>query len=75
MKGNIKKLAVFVIITAIGMFMVAATASAANDHKVRKTVDAVYTITASGACFIAGSGLNEKLQANEEQPGRGSGVL
>jgi len=65
MKGNIKKLAVFVIVAALALFMVAAMASAANDHKRNKTMNAVYAITGSGSCFIAASGLNEKLQPND----------
>ncbi len=57
MKGNIKKLAVLVIIVAIAMFFVWAMASA-DDHKGKKSIRGVYAGTGGGTCIIAPGGFN-----------------
>jgi hypothetical protein len=64
MKGNIKKLAVFVIVAAITMFIAMAMASA-DSHKGHKTIHGEYAITGSGSCFIAINGFNASLQPND----------
>jgi hypothetical protein len=61
MKQNIKKLAVFVVITAIAMFMMATTASAVFHH----SIQGEYAFTGSGSCFIAINGFNASLQPND----------
>lgn len=64
MKGNIKKLAVFVIIAAIAMFTMVGMASA-NDHIGKNIIQGVYAITGTGSCFIAVNGFNASLQPND----------
>jgi len=61
MKGNIKKLAVLVIIAAIAMFTVAATASA-DGHHWKNTIEGEYAFTGVGSCLIALQGFNTSLQ-------------
>ena len=56
MKGNIKKLSVFVFITAIAMFI---TTMASADQK---TIHGEYAFTAPGSCLIAILGFNASLQ-------------
>jgi hypothetical protein len=60
MKGNIRKLAVFVMIAAIAMFMVVGIASAGNNNLV--TGD--YAVTAGMSCMATPFGFNDKLIAN-----------
>ncbi len=60
MKGNIKKLAVFVIITAIAMFMSVAMASAGNNNS---KVTGEYAFTAGMSCISTPSGFNPDLTA------------
>jgi len=69
MKGNIKRLAVFVIVVAIAMLMVVGMASA-NDHGGKKTIHGKYAITGSGSCFIAVNGFNASLQPNDGPNGQ-----
>ncbi len=64
MKGNIKKLVVFVIIATIAMFIVVGMASA-NDQKRNKTMNAKYAFAGSGNCLIAINGFNASLQPND----------
>jgi len=64
MKGNVKRLAVLVIIVAIAMFTVVAMASADN-HRGKKTIQGEYAITGSGNCLVAINGFNDKLQPND----------
>ena len=61
MKGNIKSLAVFVIIAAIAMFMV--SMASADGHQ-KKTIHAQYAVTGTGSCLIAIAGFNASLQPN-----------
>ena len=58
MKGNIKKLAVFVMIPAIAMFMAVAMASAGNNNS---KVTGEYAVTAGMSCLITPSGVNDNL--------------
>jgi hypothetical protein len=78
MKGNIKKLAVFVMIAAMALFMGVATASAdgRNSHLLRGT----YAFTGSGNCVVhiteTGVNLFTLIQIWEGEykfDGRGSG--
>jgi hypothetical protein len=58
MKDNIKKLAVFVMIIALAIFMAVATASA-GDHKCKRVIDGDYAVTGTNSCVIAPAGFNE----------------
>ena len=60
MKGNIKKLALVVIIASIPMLIVVATASAAG-----KTIQGDYASTVSGQTITAVKGFNASLQPND----------
>jgi hypothetical protein len=60
MKGNIKKLAVLVIITAMAPFIMAAMASA-HDHEGR-TIHGTYAFTGSNTCLAAFLGFDSTLQ-------------
>jgi hypothetical protein len=60
MKDNIKKLAVFVMIIALAIFMAVATASA-DGQKYRKTLHGEYAFTGSGAGTLALTGFNENF--------------
>ncbi len=60
MKGNINKLAVFLVV-AIAMFMVVGTASAVFHH----SISGEYAFTGSGNCLIAINGFNSSLQPND----------
>ena len=60
MKGNIKKLAVFVIITAIAMFMVG-MASAGNNN----SVTGEYAVTGGMSCLVATSGFTTNFTPND----------
>jgi hypothetical protein len=64
MKGNIKKLAVFVMIVAIAIFTVVAMASAKG-----KTIHGEYTFTATGSCLIAIKGFNASFQPSDGATG------
>lgn len=55
MKDNIKKLAVFVMIIALAIFMAVATASA-GDHKWKRVIDGDYAVTGTNSCVIAPAG-------------------
>jgi len=57
MKGNGKKLAVFVMMVALAIFMSVATASA-DGQKYRKTLHGEYAFIGSGACTLAPGGFN-----------------
>jgi hypothetical protein len=57
MKGNFRKLTVFVMIAAIAMLTVVAMASA-DDHQWRKTIHGEYAFTGTGACLFAFLGFN-----------------
>ena len=59
MKGNIKKLALVVIIAAIPMLIAVGMASAAG-----KTIQGNYAFTGSGTNLIAVLGFNDSLQPN-----------
>jgi hypothetical protein len=56
MKGNTKKLAVFVTIAAMAMFMVVATASA--DPRNSQLLRGTYAFTGSGNCVLSMGGTN-----------------
>ena len=60
MKGNIKKLAVFVIITAIAMFMSVAMASADDhhDHHWKNTIRGEYAVTQMLSAIFSIGGFN-----------------
>ena len=65
MKGNIKKLAVFVMIAAITMFIVVGIASA-DDDTGKKSIHGEYAVTAGMSCIYtpAALGFNNKLQTD-----------
>jgi len=56
MKGNMKKLAVFVVITTIAIFTVVAMASAGDNRQ--KAIQGQYAATGGGTCFIAPLGFD-----------------
>ncbi len=60
MKDDIKKLAVFVMIIALAIFMAVAPAWA-DGQKYRKTLQGEYAFTGSGACTIAPGGFNDNF--------------
>lgn len=60
MKDNIKKLAVFVMIIALAIFMAMATASA-DGLKYRKTLHGEYAFIGSGACNLAANGFDNLI--------------
>jgi len=60
MQGNGKKLAVFVIVAAITMFIAIPVASA-DGEKYRKTLHGEYAFTGSGACTLAPGGFEENF--------------
>jgi hypothetical protein len=62
MKGNIKKLAVFVIIAPIAMFMTVATASAQD--QVWNSIQGNYAFTGSNTCLVAPFGFDSSFRAN-----------
>ena len=62
MKGNIKKLAVFVSIAAIALFIMAVMASA-DDH-VWHTIQGNYAFTGSNTCLVAPFGFDSSFRAN-----------
>ena len=66
MKGNIKKLAVLVIIIAMASFMVAAMATA--DDREGRTIHGKYAVTGSNACMAAFFGFDSDLQPNPIPP-------
>ena len=57
MKANIKKLAVFVIVTAIAMFVAVGTASAVFHH----SIQGEYAATTECTCLLAPLGFNSDL--------------
>lgn len=61
MKGNTKKLAVFVVIAAMAMF-IAATMASADDNK-WKAFHGKYAATSLGSCFLTGTGFYPDLTA------------
>ena len=58
MKGNIKRLAVLVIITVIATFVMAATVTAGSPID----ITGQYAATGSGTCFVAPFGFDDNLQ-------------
>jgi hypothetical protein len=64
MKGNIKKLGMFVIIAGIAVFIAVAMASA-DDHKGKKAIHGEYAFTGTGSCLISITGFNASLQPND----------
>ena len=74
MKDNIKKLAVFVMIIALAIFMAVATASA-DRQKYRKTLHGEYAFTGSGACTLAPTGFNAILSPKTGSAEHGSELL
>ena len=66
MKDNIKKLAVFVMIIALAVFMAVTTASA-DGQKYRKSLHGEYAFSGSGACTLAPTGF--KADFTPEEPG------
>jgi hypothetical protein len=74
MKDNMKKLAVFVMIIALAVFMAVATASA-DGQKYRKTLHGEYAFTGSGACTLAPTGFEPNFTpTNPEFAGMGPNV-
>jgi hypothetical protein len=63
MKDNIKKLAVFVMIIALAIFMAVATASA-DGQKYRKTLHGEYAFTGSGVCTLSPTGFDPDFIPN-----------
>lgn len=62
MKSSLKKLAVFVIITVISTFILAATVTA--DPRGHRAIRGQYASTGSGTCYIAMCGFASNLIAN-----------
>ena len=62
MKGNIKKLAVLVIIPVLALFIMAAMVSAGG--QVQYTIQGTFAFTGSNTDLIAPFGFNSSLQAN-----------
>ncbi len=60
MKGNIKKLAIFVTIAAIAMFTVVAMASA-TDKQWSEAIHGEYAFTGTGACLFAFLGFEQNF--------------
>jgi len=56
MKGNMKKLVVFVVIATIAIFTVVAMASAGDNRK--KAIQGQYSATGGGTCFVAPLGFD-----------------
>ena len=74
MKDNMKKLAVFVMIIALAVFMAVATASA-DGQRYRKTLHGEYAFTGSGACTLAPTGFEPNfIPTNPEFAGMGPNV-
>ena len=63
MKGNINKLAVFVMIAAIMMFTVV-TMPSANEHNRKNTFHGEYAVTGTGSCLVAIAGFDASRQPN-----------
>jgi hypothetical protein len=63
MKGNIKKVTVFVIIAAIAMFVAVGMASAA-DRSFPKAMRGVYAAIGNGSCLLAPAGFTEDFTPN-----------
>ena len=61
MKENSKKLTVFVIVAALAVFMVVATASAGGFHPIHNAIKGKYAATGSSQCTTAFSGFDESL--------------
>jgi hypothetical protein len=61
MKGNGKKLAVFLIVAAIAMFIAGPTASA-NDFWWKSLIHGEYAFSGSGACTLAPGGFDENFK-------------
>lgn len=68
MKGSMKKLAVFVVITVIALFIMADMTSAGSSG--RRSIRGQYAYTGETTCLISPSGFNDKLQ-----PAAGVGVI
>lgn len=64
MKANIKRLAVFVIIAAIAMFIVVGIASAANQHFATQRH---YAYTGAGNCLISPTGFTNYVPNDPKQ--------
>jgi len=62
MKGNMKKLAVFVVITTIAIFTVVAMASAGDNRK--KAIQGQYAATGGGTWFLAHCGFDNLVPNN-----------
>jgi hypothetical protein len=63
MQSSMKKLAVFVMIAALAIFMAVATASAGDRDDHQKGIHEEYAFTGSGACLIAPGGFNATFTA------------
>jgi hypothetical protein len=61
MKENSKKLTVFVIVAALAVFMVVATASARGLHPIHNAIKGKYAATGSSQCTTAFDGFDENL--------------
>jgi hypothetical protein len=73
MKGNFKKLTLFVMITVIAMFTVVGMASA-GDHQWRKAIHGEYAFTGTGACIQAPGGFTEKFIPKIPELSKGPGT-
>jgi len=71
MKGNVEKLAVFVIIAAIAMFMVVAMASADDHHAIRGQ----YAASGGGGCLIAPLGFDPKNPGVPNYDAQGAWII
>ena len=67
MKGNIKKLSVFVIIAAIAMFSTAAMAWD-DEHNWNKGIQGKYAFIGSGACLMAAGGFTDDTHFTPQDP-------
>ena len=56
MKGNMKKLVLFVVIATIAIFTVVAMATAGDNHQ--NAIRGQYAATGGGTCFLAHCGFD-----------------
>ena len=77
MKGNIKKLAVFLIIAAVAMSMPVAMASA-DDHHYHHCQNAIwgkYASESAASCLLAPFGFNKPDGTPDGTPVNGIGII
>ena len=62
MKGNVRKVGVFVIIAVMVAFVT--TMASADGHREKKNIEGEYAVTGTGSCLIAILGFDSSLQPN-----------